>query len=55
MLESYAASLRGRGRADDARERAQEAEEIYERLGARPALDRLRAAGGEPARPSAAM
>jgi class 3 adenylate cyclase/tetratricopeptide (TPR) repeat protein len=55
VLESHAASLRARGRVDEASERSVEAEAIYERLGATPALERLRDAADEPSSPSAAM
>ena len=53
VLESHAASLRARGRADEARARAGEAEAIYQRLGAQPSLDRVRAAWTDPAVPAA--
>jgi class 3 adenylate cyclase/tetratricopeptide (TPR) repeat protein len=55
VLESQAASLRARGRVEEASARADEAEAIYERLGAAPALERLRGAAGEPSSSSAAM
>ena len=49
VLESHAASLRARGKADEARARAGEAEAIYQRLGAQPSLDHVRAAWTDPA------
>ena len=55
VLESHASSLRARGHAAEAAERVAEAEAIYRRLGAEPALERLRVAAGEPSSPSAAM
>lgn len=47
VLESHAASLRERGRSQEAAARLAEAEAIYERLGARPALERVRASFAE--------
>jgi tetratricopeptide (TPR) repeat protein len=47
VLESHAASLRERGRSQEAAARLAEAEALYERLGARPALERVRASFAE--------
>ena len=54
VLESHAASLRARGRIEEAAACIAEAEAIYQRLGAMPALERLREADEESS-PSAAM
>ena len=47
VLESHAGSLRERGHLDAAAARLREAEAIYDRLGARPAVERLRASSTE--------
>ena len=47
VLESHAASLRSRRRPEEAAALLSQAEAIYDRLGARPAVERLRASSTE--------